>query len=780
MKTVLMIGALLFTLGAPMVPHAAETSQEPAAYRKENWGSAANYTIGLDASTGAPGSVTETETGVRIQGAATYKVPFAFETNKDQKIKLRFHVNAIAPNGSAWVIFHGNPANVPNQGDGDLPGLYVRLSDFGGSAYKLDAFYTDGINYSVEMIGGTKTYSEPIVGYHTIQFETSMVQGYTDGVRLFYKGFHFGDWLGYSMVKNKRITNENSELFVTFAGQDISLENIVPRDITPPSITYAVPEEGAKKGYSNEPYTFYDILVDDDIDHEVPTEYKLRDDSLLDCSDKLYFDESGHLAFRPLVAGEYTLQILATDYSNNVASKKITVTIENRPHYPLFDRITWDEAARRSAKYYLPKVRAEDYTEDESPKDNNITYHYSGSFIDDGGTRREVVFEEDDKGIYFIPKKNDAYLTDGVGEYAFLIEAENSYGSSFVEKTIWVKYDNVGDDALSKDALYKKSNWALSPYISVSEDEIGIAGSTYYKGGLRLEDGIRLRLAIKDLPDKGTSNSWFSVSLLTHPGNARYGEMTQGIHFMYFYEKGAFRYNIQYVMKDGSYLDIANNNVLYSAIPESFELEIDPFDPALDPTMDDNITISFDGVQIASYEAFKVFRSEFADNEGLVYLACGYYNENPSGSDYETTNNPKYVIESLIKTDKVAPTIHLDPSLIPTTGKVGEAISLPFPTATDDIDGEVLCRLLRVEGPDGRGVTAINNVFIPEMPGEYTVTYAATDAMGNVAPLSFVIAVEGTASTNLPLILGLGIGLPVLLGGGVAAFFLTKKKRKQA
>ena len=51
-----------------------------------------------------------------------------------------------------------------------------------------------------------------------------------------------------------------------------------------------------------------------------------------------------------------------------------------------------------------------------------------------------------------------------------------------------------------------------------------------------------------------------------------------------------------------------------------------------------------------------------------------------------------------------------------------------------------------VKGPDGKEVAVVNRSFTPQVAGEYTVTYTATDSAGNTsAPQTFKIAVEKAA-----------------------------------
>ena len=731
-KSALLLFATALSIN-PLISIGEIEDNTPEAYKAENFLNPENYNFNENAPI-------KTEEGLKITSPVTYKIPFDFQVNTSKKIKFKFNVNEVENRGTVHVIFHSNPDDVIGGVSDEINGLYMRLSDVDHTSYNLDGYYTDGINFFHEMMAGTVNYKGDMRKDHTFQLETSMIQGYTDGIRMFYNGKHFGDWLGYSMIKNRVLTDSTGCIYITLSG-NCTITNIVETDVTAPKITYTEPEY---RCYAGDEYVFGNIDVLDAIDGRTPYEVKLLNSENKDISEKLYRNEDDKLCFKPLQTGTYTLRIASTDYSYNTSSRRIEFDALNKPNYPRFvGQVQFDKRARNNEKYYFPVPQVED----DSGNPGNITIDYSGYFYTDGNIKTNIVVKEDEKGYYFLPSEYDNVKTDGVGNYFLTITATNSYGTSYAEQDIWVKYPTTGKESTKKENIYNKYNWASNNLNSINGENVYLGGSTYYKAGLPLEDGIEVNFSILDLKNKATYDTWFSFALLKHPGIAKYSDNNVGLYLMFFYENGAFRYNAQYVFEDGTHLDIKNNEVLYAEIPSEFSFKIQPFDVSLDASMYDNVELFLDGQKCESFEVYKIERSNFMDDEGQVYLSYGYYNAHESGDSFDTTSNSKVRLNSIAYSDFTAPTIELLGEC-PSEGKVNEEILLPNAKAIDDVDGEVEATLLSVKNEKDRGVTVINNVFIPKENGVYKITYAATDSSGNSTTLVKEIKITGGKSTN--------------------------------
>lgn len=684
------------------------------------------------------------ENGLLVSGASTYKLPFTFDRGYSHKIKFKFNIDAMEVNETAFVMFSPDPEiGFPGPGM-NAPGVYFRITNHGEN-YHLDGFYTDGINYTGEALTLNSFYSGSAVRDHTFQFETSLVTGYTDGVKTFYQGAQFADWLCYSMVKNSIITDANSKLYLSTYG-NLRITNLLPGDSDGPRIDYQEPEEPA---YAGDEYAFGEIHSIDAVDGELPWTYKLYDPTGKDISNKVSENEDGRLCFKPLRIGEYTLRVLSNDYSTNSAAKRILLNVRRHEHYPVFDEdYVFPKNARVSSEYLIPKVSAHDI--DDGDADNDIAYRYGAYYYSNSGARRDIVLSQKEDGTYyFLPKNEKAYINDGLGKYFVTVEAENKYGISTLEREIYVKPDIVGEEAMKSENLFNPKNWSSSSYSTFGEHSLTVAGSTYYKAGLSIDSGIFLYFDVQQLLDKTGLDNWFSFGLSAHPGPGKYGSSAQGLFFMFFYQNGAFRYNMQYVTTEGVHIDIKNNEPLASDFSGETSLAVYPFDVEKDASMYDNIDVALNGSKVESFEIYKVARSEMCDDEGFVYLNYGYSNagEETSFDPELVTNNPIVTIKRLRIEDRIAPVITLKGD-VPTEGQVGESLAFPEASAVDETDGEVEAYLSSIIGPDGTAITVINNIAKFSFPGTYTVRYRAVDLSGNIATLERSVTIQGGKSSG--------------------------------
>lgn len=130
-----------------------------------------------------------------------------------------------------------------------------------------------------------------------------------------------------------------------------------------------------------------------------------------------------------------------------------------------------------------------------------------------------------------------------------------------------------------------------------------------------------------------------------------------------------------------------------------------------------------------------------------------------------------------------------------TTGTVGTKVTLPICSASNSA-GDSLTAVTTVTAPDGTLVTVERNGFVPDKAGKYTVTISCTDAWGNEAePIVYEVLVSGGSSEQNPgtgdpsvpqpdakktpvgLIVGISVGAVAILGAGVTAVVLIKRKK---
>ena len=91
--------------------------------------------------------------------------------------------------------------------------------------------------------------------------------------------------------------------------------------------------------------------------------------------------------------------------------------------------------------------------------------------------------------------------------------------------------------------------------------------------------------------------------------------------------------------------------------------------------------------------------------------------------------------------DEVAPEIASDED-VPSSGKVGERISLPTLMADDNVDGAIACRIYLIDPDNQMSDITSDAGFTPKEEGRYIVRYAATDAAGNISFADYAIEVS--------------------------------------
>ena len=709
------------------------------------------------------------EDGIKLSGSTTYLKPFSFDRGYSKKIKFKFNIDEMNDNEVAYILFSPDPEVGFADINMSAVGVYFTITKM-ATSYRLDGYYTDGLNYTGQALTLNKIMQGSVIRDHTLQLETSLVSGYTDGIRLFYNGEQFADWLCYSMVKNNVITDSNGRIYISVHGK-IRVTNIVPGDTDGPRIDY---EESESKAYAGDEYTFGNISSYDEIDGYLPWTYRLYDPNGNEITNKITVNNEGNLVFKPLKVGEHTLRVLSSDYSTNSAAKRILLNVLRHEHYPVFDEdYIFPKDARTSTEYIIPQVSAHDI--DSGNEDNDISYAYDVYYYADSGLKRNVELKQKEDGAYyFLPKKESAYLSDGIGKYYINVTATNSYGSTVLEREIYVKPDVVGEEAVKSANYLNEDNWALSSY-NTFDQSIHLAGPTYYKAGLNLEKGIFIYFNVDQLIDKSTIDNWFSFGFSTHPGNGKYGSFSQGLYFMFFYQNGAFRYNMQYVTEEKVAIDIKNNEPLAVNFEGETSLAIYPFDVSLDPSMYDNIDVSLNGGKVDSFEIYKIARSEMMDDEGFVYLNYSYSNDREETTfDPFETNNPMVSLNRIRFADVTAPTLTIEGD-IPTVGKVGDKITFPTAKAVDETDGEVEAYLSSIVDASGVGITVINNTATFSSPGEYKVYYKATDLSGNVATFVSTITIEGGSGCGGSLAGGLFASLTALC----ISIFVVRRRYKE-
>ena len=95
--------------------------------------------------------------------------------------------------------------------------------------------------------------------------------------------------------------------------------------------------------------------------------------------------------------------------------------------------------------------------------------------------------------------------------------------------------------------------------------------------------------------------------------------------------------------------------------------------------------------------------------------------------------------------DTTAPVIKVEG--FTSNGQVGVEISLPAGQATDNYDDDISVNIT-VTAPDESAVTLTDNKFTPQIAGNYTVIYSATDESGNDVSQPFTITVKAGNSAG--------------------------------
>lgn len=172
----------------------------------------------------------------------------------------------------------------------------------------------------------------------------------------------------------------------------------------------------------------------------------------------------------------------------------------------------------------------------------------------------------------------------------------------------------------------------------------------------------------------------------------------------------------------------------------------------------------------------------------MLSLAACSENETPSDSTPSTGSSASDPTGSSSE-DNVAPVITV--TGVPETCKVGDEITVPAATATDDVDGDVTANIkVTVSQMKADGVT-VNRDLIYQKPGNvaqtftagsnkllvYKIIYTVKDAAGNEATLEFTLTAvgdneTGTLTLNVPSLEGYSIegkaGTNVTLPSAVA------------
>ncbi len=134
----------------------------------------------------------------------------------------------------------------------------------------------------------------------------------------------------------------------------------------------------------------------------------------------------------------------------------------------------------------------------------------------------------------------------------------------------------------------------------------------------------------------------------------------------------------------------------------------------------------------------------------------------------------------VVAVDTAKPVIDVDFGLNSLT--IGQTVTLPTATATDNADGTVdVTVTVTFRGANGEeNVEIVDGGFTPDRAGVYTVTYSAKDKTNNVEKRTFEIlsiAAPAPKGSNLGLILGLTLGIvgALLVAAAVVIVVLRKK-----
>lgn len=473
--------------------------------------------------------------------------------------------------------------------------------------------------------------------------------------------------------------------------------------------------------------------------------------------------------FTPNEVGSYKLKIKATDFN-----KTYTFKTALKEGTPIFNPFSFSHAAINNERYYFPHATA------TSTLDPNISYTRKITSVSSG--QEYDVTESDENGYYFdFATHSFTGLTDNIGKFYVTIIATNSIGEAKGSEIITTKYRLRDADARANNNFFNASNWVGASFPGSNDVQLG--SPSYYKGCLKLEDGLKLPLYLSGL----SADYWTVLCIGQMPKDNRCSSWggsnnDTGFYFRFYYDNdnSVIRVDIQYCDSYGGKTALSGNYYLGSLDNGYVELQMSPFNLDVYPDKYDQFEIRLNGVLFEAMGIEGCSLKDLADDEGYVYI-----------SSYSYGNARINIKNSIGIVDRNVPEIVLDSDIV-SRGYMGELVTLPLASGHDEVDGVINARLTSVLSPNKEKITVINNRFILGEEGDYVVKYSSTDSCGNVGTSEYIIHSLNPSPyvphnddydltalndvNNVPLIIIASVTAILFLGTIVLMIFIIKKR----
>lgn len=317
------------------------------------------------------------------------------------------------------------------------------------------------------------------------------------------------------------------------------------------------------------------------------------------------------------------------------------------------------------------------------------------------------------------------FIPVSVGEcvVTYYATIDNVYGERSFVLTVYDAQESVASETL-KDP----NNWVGTA--TATEEGIIPFDYAYYKNPLSLDDGyISMSFAITALSNKGDNDSWICFAFITAGSfTSPAGFASEGLYFWFGNASGSLSVSAAY--KTGAGVEY----ILQAASVGDFEAV---GDHKIDIMVSgQGLRLFVDNAEISNESVEGIYVEDLVDANNCMFLSVAHY---IADGNREDAACEIYSLSYVNDKDLTPPVISVGD--VQATGRTGEEITLPEATATDDVDGTVIC-MLSVTAPDEQAVSVINGKFTPEMTGRYIVTYTATDSSGNIGTEVRYIDVE--------------------------------------
>lgn len=157
----------------------------------------------------------------------------------------------------------------------------------------------------------------------------------------------------------------------------------------------------------------------------------------------------------------------------------------------------------------------------------------------------------------------------------------------------------------------------------------------------------------------------------------------------------------------------------------------------LDPFVNGNVSVSFGKNYVQSVDGAELKNQDLSRDWQFVANAYGDYIVTYVATDGAGRKQQYNYIVTVL--DSGLPVITVNGS-VKSSVALGEAVELPSATVTDDVDGDIVCKVF-VFGPDS-SVRFPAETFTPNKKGVYRICYTAVDKAGNVSTVEFTLEVK--------------------------------------